>query len=38
MYRRRIRVPINSPVWKHYIGEGWIQLYIEGNWATLVLP
>ena len=38
MMKKRICVPINSPVWQHYISEGWIELWSEGQWVTLGQP
>ena len=38
MQRRTICVPINSPAWVHYVQEGWVELRVEGMWATLAQP
>jgi len=38
MHRRRVCVPIHSPVWKFYIRQGWVELWTEGTWATLSEP
>ncbi len=38
MQRRTICVPIDSPACKHYLSEGWVELWVEGIWVTLAQP
>lgn len=38
MQRRRVCVPIHSPVWEYYVREGWIELQAQGVWVTLYRP
>jgi hypothetical protein len=35
---KRVCVPINSPAWRHYIEEGWINLWVQGTWVTMGRP
>lgn len=34
----RVCVIYNSPAWKHYVQQGWVELWAEGRWVTLVRP
>jgi hypothetical protein len=38
MRRRRVCVPIHSPVWERYVREGWVELWTQGTWVTMALP
>ena len=38
MRRRRVCVPIHSPVWEHYVREGWVELSTQGTWVTMAQP
>jgi hypothetical protein len=34
--RRSVCVPVHSPAWKHYLREGWVELWADGSWVTMV--
>ena len=38
MSKKRVCVPIHSPVWEYYISQGWVELWIEGTWVTMGHP
>lgn len=38
MQKRRVCVPIDSPVWEYYLREGWVVLWSEGTWVTMSPP
>ena len=31
----RIQVPIHSPAYDSYLGDGWRQVRVDGRWAVL---
>jgi len=36
MKNKTVCVPVNSPAWRHYTRQGWIQRRADGSWATLI--
>jgi len=38
MQKRSVCVPINSPAWRYYLQQGWVELWVEGSWVTMSHP
>ena len=38
MRRRRVCVPVHSPVWQRYVRAGWVELSTQGTWVTMAQP
>lgn len=38
MASQTICVPLNSPAWRDYLREGWIERWREGGWVVMSRP